>query len=776
MADELSLIFHEPVDTELYPSYLEKIDDPMDLGTIKGKLERWQYRRNDPHGFARDVRLVWHNCKVYNKQGSNIWNTAAYLHQKFERLFQAWVVNFADKDDRLPWDDPAARPWEDACRRCEKTAAAEMGEMLLCDTCDAEYHCTCLGLTKVPKGQWLCPRCQDQLHKGHTLYSHAMEEELATRTQEPEAQTRVIQVQKYLVKWSNLSYQFCTWETREEINDDGKIEEFHRLNDHPPLSPPMSEEEVMKTLSRANHDVLPALRVPDTGQEYNAHIYCQVRAFHFLRYGVIPPLTLMRECGKPCAAYAQEKTPFNGEVLPTLMPVKPEESRDKLTSSRRAETDGTTGQMVEEKKTRDQVANLLFDMKESLALGRRYQPPNVDGVPPIPMHRDEYEVTIMKEGGSLFMNINEDVIRGTHCVYIQLLMPRPPPREHEPTPVMKTYRVEPQDIITAINGRPTLGLETVEVAEALRKLPTCVMLRLLKTPTGDTVPEVAATQALYLKEFMAIEEAKKIIARETATSVETTAGGGQGVPLVMDMIKPVLDHHTVAVSAGASSEMDMTESEHRAIEDLGLKRRLLMAVNEAKNVPAQEDWDDVDKIYSLSDYVYTHETAQGPESLASRRRDPRAKPIEQLDPATGHVVKVWPSMTAASAALFVGVSALSACVNGTTSSAGRWKWRFASKVTASALKMGVYRKSKVHLSQVDPQTYRGGQPEGAAAAAAAANSLSLSPRSSTRSRRGTEPSVEDNEVEVDIGGEGGEGLPGELEGKGGGGSAVKVKA
>lgn len=31
------------------------------------------------------------------------------------------------------------------------------------------------------------------------------------------AQMDVVDVQKYLVKWSGLSYQFCTWETREEV-------------------------------------------------------------------------------------------------------------------------------------------------------------------------------------------------------------------------------------------------------------------------------------------------------------------------------------------------------------------------------------------------------------------------------------------------------------------------------------------------------------------------------------------------------------------------------
>lgn len=58
MEDDLSLIFHDPVDLDAYPSYEEKVDEPMDFGTIKSKLDNWEYRRNDPLGFTRDVRLV----------------------------------------------------------------------------------------------------------------------------------------------------------------------------------------------------------------------------------------------------------------------------------------------------------------------------------------------------------------------------------------------------------------------------------------------------------------------------------------------------------------------------------------------------------------------------------------------------------------------------------------------------------------------------------------------------------------------------------------------
>lgn len=58
MEDDLSVVFHEPVDLDAYPSYAEKVDEPMDFGTIKAKLDNWEYRRNDPLGFTRDMRLV----------------------------------------------------------------------------------------------------------------------------------------------------------------------------------------------------------------------------------------------------------------------------------------------------------------------------------------------------------------------------------------------------------------------------------------------------------------------------------------------------------------------------------------------------------------------------------------------------------------------------------------------------------------------------------------------------------------------------------------------
>jgi hypothetical protein len=85
----------------------------------------------------------------------------------------------------------------------------------------------------------------------------------------------------YLVKWAGLGYEFCTWETKEDINDDGLIAEFHRLNNMTPDEPDLTEEEVSKVLDEMKHvshgdaggmHCIPDLRV---------QLYAQSRAFQF---------------------------------------------------------------------------------------------------------------------------------------------------------------------------------------------------------------------------------------------------------------------------------------------------------------------------------------------------------------------------------------------------------------------------------------------------------------------------------------------------------------
>jgi hypothetical protein len=62
--------FREPVDWRGLGllDYLDHVEKPMDLGTIKRRLERGQYKT--AHECAEDCRLVWANCQAYNVSNS----------------------------------------------------------------------------------------------------------------------------------------------------------------------------------------------------------------------------------------------------------------------------------------------------------------------------------------------------------------------------------------------------------------------------------------------------------------------------------------------------------------------------------------------------------------------------------------------------------------------------------------------------------------------------------------------------------------------------------
>lgn len=58
---------------------------------------------------------------------------------------------------KAPWD-------EGVCKVCG--IDRDDDSVLLCDTCDAEYHTYCLNppLARIPEGNWYCPSCVDGKH------------------------------------------------------------------------------------------------------------------------------------------------------------------------------------------------------------------------------------------------------------------------------------------------------------------------------------------------------------------------------------------------------------------------------------------------------------------------------------------------------------------------------------------------------------------------------------------------------------------------------------
>jgi hypothetical protein len=80
--------FREPVDwknLDLY-DYPKIVKRPMDLGTVKRKLERDQY--TSASECAADIRLIWTNCKTYNADGSDFYLLAESFSKRFEDRYK----------------------------------------------------------------------------------------------------------------------------------------------------------------------------------------------------------------------------------------------------------------------------------------------------------------------------------------------------------------------------------------------------------------------------------------------------------------------------------------------------------------------------------------------------------------------------------------------------------------------------------------------------------------------------------------------------------------
>ncbi|KAJ8077288.1 histone acetyltransferase [Marasmius tenuissimus] len=60
--------FLKPVSAEDVPDYHTVIKEPMDFSTMEHKLDNNQYTAVDE--FVRDAQLVFHNCRLYNEEGS----------------------------------------------------------------------------------------------------------------------------------------------------------------------------------------------------------------------------------------------------------------------------------------------------------------------------------------------------------------------------------------------------------------------------------------------------------------------------------------------------------------------------------------------------------------------------------------------------------------------------------------------------------------------------------------------------------------------------------
>ncbi|KAK9816462.1 hypothetical protein WJX72_000599 [[Myrmecia] bisecta] len=79
-------IFDRPVDGRLVPDYYGIIKNPMDLGTIKSRIENGDYA--SPLEFYEDMHQVWANCLLYNGKITDIGKLGSRAEAEFE---QQWA-------------------------------------------------------------------------------------------------------------------------------------------------------------------------------------------------------------------------------------------------------------------------------------------------------------------------------------------------------------------------------------------------------------------------------------------------------------------------------------------------------------------------------------------------------------------------------------------------------------------------------------------------------------------------------------------------------------
>jgi len=327
--DDFAELFQDPVDTSIFTDYEDVLqaaagnNEPMDLMTVRERLDERKYGQ-ECAGFARDMRKIWKNCKIYNKHGTAIWHVADYMSKLFERLYSAWVIGFRD-DSTAKWALKTSRPWEPTCRgcdgKCESSIANPAKEVVECDHCNAKYNIACLTpkLKKIPAGVWHCPRCQTLGMEAERLLSRVDEDRCKHKCNEEEIPKKWIDQHMYLVKWKGLGYADCTWETESDVGDSNAIAVFKNKDFNRPTEPTLLNRDVESAIAAVPFVAPPEsaynTTLGDVHGQLHAELYAQARALQFSKRGdpIPPKVSLQAGCYS-----LNSKTLKNSEVADIL--------------------------------------------------------------------------------------------------------------------------------------------------------------------------------------------------------------------------------------------------------------------------------------------------------------------------------------------------------------------------------------------------------------------------------------------------------------------------
>ncbi|OVA18545.1 Bromodomain [Macleaya cordata] len=153
------------------------VSRPLDFRTIDLRLAVGAYGGSH-EAFLEDVREVWHNIHTAYGDRPDLMHLAETLSENFESLYEKEVLTFVQKirehadpqclnaavkkelNELVCGKEIPKAPWDEGvCKLCGIDKDDE--SVLLCDTCDSEYHTYCLNppLARIPEGNWYCPSC-----------------------------------------------------------------------------------------------------------------------------------------------------------------------------------------------------------------------------------------------------------------------------------------------------------------------------------------------------------------------------------------------------------------------------------------------------------------------------------------------------------------------------------------------------------------------------------------------------------------------------------------
>ena len=358
------------------------------------------------------------------------------MSKQFERLYHAWVLEFRER--YLRWADPRARPWEHTCRLHDGSCNTPDDQMVLCDHCDAMYGIKCLQppLKKIPSKAWHCRDCKPKLKsvKGIRMLSAVAENAARKRAELGDLPKKKVKQIMYLVKWKGLGYEFCTWETKADINDDALVAEYHRINDSHLDDTELPAEVVHKALENAQHLKEEIAGGVASIPKLRAQLYAQTRAFEFTKFGMDLPELLCSECG-----------PKTKSVLTTPL-------TDPFTSAHEPLSKRYPREVV------DCVADMVFKVARREPISKIR---NNTSLPP-PMS-GEYDAIVPITSKGLMMNVGE-----IHGSVAFLGYRRFPDGSRGPSEIANLIR-NVGDKIIAVDGASTIGKTFKEVILMLRE-------------------------------------------------------------------------------------------------------------------------------------------------------------------------------------------------------------------------------------------------------------------------------------------------------------------